>query len=259
MSEFLRKGEIIIDPDLQNRSHHPVTKFVAKMFLDNFESETFAFDGAVGSIFIDGGDVYQDGLSGSLYPETIEQVQRSGKEPTSVGRIKFEAFGPDQHLTFRINVEPVQLVAPAQSAYEHYERGMDSNNPDITIRELDECLCLNPEPLLAMDAYYNLSAAVWEKFRFNERKSDSVEDDEIRWARGCNLCLRRALKIYDDLSRAQQLKAEVIKMHQAMKESIRVTVHYGAYIYRFGGMQFRQVRGLPDLRCLREIDMPLDR
>jgi len=108
MSDFLQKGEIIVDPDLQKRNPNPVTKFLAKMFLDNFESEMFVFDGVVGFIFIDEGDIYQSFLAGNLCRETIEEVQRSGEEPTCVGRIRFEAVGPDRNLTFRILVEPVR-------------------------------------------------------------------------------------------------------------------------------------------------------
>lgn len=108
MTEFLRKGDIIVDPDLQNRSSNPVSKLLGKMFLDNFESETFDFDGAVGFIFIDEGDIYQSFLAGNLCQETIEEVQRSGEEPTTVGRIRFEATGPDRNLTFRILVEPIR-------------------------------------------------------------------------------------------------------------------------------------------------------
>jgi hypothetical protein len=108
MSEFLRKGDIIVHPDLQKREHSPVTMFLAKMFLDNFESATFAFDGAVGFILIDDGDIYKSFLSGSLCRESIEELQRSGKEPSSVGRIRFDALGPDRELTYRILVEPIR-------------------------------------------------------------------------------------------------------------------------------------------------------
>jgi len=252
MSEFLRKGDIIIDPGLQNRSSNPVTKGLAKMFLDNFESSFFEFDGVVGFIFIDDGDIYQDFLSGNLCRETIEEIQQSGDEPTDVGRIRFEASGPDRNLTFRILVEPTQINAPVMSAYDHYERGMDSNNLDFTIKELDACLCANPEPSLAMLAYYNLSAAVWEKFGFNDRRGDSIEDDEYTWVCGCNLCLRRALNIYESMPRHQQLESDTIKLHQAIKESLTPTVHKGAYVYRYGQRQFR-TGGVPPLRCLTEI------
>jgi hypothetical protein len=84
--------------------------------------------------------------------------------------------------------------APVLSAADHYGRAMDSSNLEVTIRELDACLCGNPKPLLAMAAYFNLSAAVWEKFGFNKRKGHSIDDDEYLWVIGCNLCLRRALK-----------------------------------------------------------------
>ncbi len=89
MSDFLRKSDVIVDPDLQTRAQNPVTKILAKMFLDNFESSTFQFNDVVGFIFIDEGDIYQDFLSGNLCRETIDEVQQSGDEPTVVGRIRF--------------------------------------------------------------------------------------------------------------------------------------------------------------------------
>ncbi len=258
MGDFLRKGDIIVDPDLQKREHNPVTKFLAKVFLDNFESETFAFDGAVGFIFIDDGDIYQSFLVGNVCRETIEEVQHSGEQPTTVGRIRFEAVGPDRQLTFNILVEPVLHNAQVLLAEDHYERAMGASNLDATIKELDACLCANPEPLLAMFGYFNLSAAVWEKFRFNERRGDSIEDDEYIWVRGCNIFLRRALKIYENMPRHEQLEADTINLNQAVKESLGPTVHYGAYVFRFGQRQFRRVIGLPPLRCLSEVSMSLD-
>src|ERR1039458_1672033 len=127
-----------------------------------------------------------------------------------------------------------QPPAPVLSAVDHYKRAMDSNNLDVTIRELDACLCANPRPVLAVAAYFNLSAAVWEKFRFNERKGYSIEDDEYLWVLGSNLCLRRALKIYEKMPRAQRLEADALKLHQAVKGSLSPTISYGGSVFMAG-------------------------
>jgi len=157
-------------------------------------------------------------------------------------------------------------VGPAPStkmprAITHYERGMtafDSKQYDEAIRELDECLCANPERLLAMEAYYNLSAIIWKKFRFNDRRGADISDDEFRWVQGCNLCLRRALKIYESLPRQQQLESGPVQLHQAIKGSLSPTISYGSIVYKYGERQFRSVHGLPPLKCLTEIQMAVD-
>lgn len=259
-ADFYKRADLIIDPDLQRRTPNPFTMTVAKRFFDNFWSATFEFDGPVGFVFVDDGNMAlpnRSWASGNLCAEAIADVQRTGEEPTAVARVFFECGGAC--TTPIIRVEAIRRVAPEVSARDHYERAMDANNPDVTIKELDACLCANPEPFLAMVAYFNLSAAVWDKFGFNNRRSDTVEDDEYVWVRGCNIFLRRALKIYENMPRHQQLEADPLRFHQAVKESLGPTVHYGAYVFRFGQREFRKVSGLPPLRCLTEIKMDLDR
>jgi len=254
MGDFLENGDIIVDPNVQSR----VPMFLAQGFLDNFQSESFEHNGPVGFIFIDDGDLDQLWLSGTLCAQTIEEMERSGKNVhVPVARISFKAVGDDPNWTFKIHVEPVHRAAPALSAADHYKKALDSGNVDVTIRELDACLCANPKPFLAMAAYFNLSAAVWEKFKFNERKGHSIRDDEYLWVKGCHLCLRRALKIYEGMPRQQQLEADVIKLHQAIKGSIGTTISYGGSVYMAGQWRDREVPGLPPLRCLTEIRTPI--
>ena len=108
MSDFLTRSDIILDPDLKERPDHPVSDMVARVFLEDFKGATFNFDGPVGFIFIDEGDIFKSYLAGNLCRETIEEVQRLGRNPETVGRIRFEAVGPDRNLTYRVLVEPVR-------------------------------------------------------------------------------------------------------------------------------------------------------
>jgi hypothetical protein len=149
-----------------------------------------------------------------------------------------------------VDRRPTALVL---SAADHYRQAMASSNLDVTIRELDACLCANPKAFQTMAAYFNLSAAVWEKFRFNERKGHTVGDDEYLWVLGCNLCLRRALKIYENMPRAQQLETDTLKLHQALKGSLGPTISYGSSVFMAGQWHDRKVSGLPPLRCLTDI------
>src|SRR5579864_7860262 len=123
LDEFIINGNIVLDPDLQNRSPNPVTKALAMRFLTNFNYSTFECDDVVGFILIDDGDIDQSFLSGNLCEETIEEVQQSG-EITTVGRIRFEATGSDPKLSFKILVQAVLHNASTTSAEDHFQRAM---------------------------------------------------------------------------------------------------------------------------------------
>jgi len=258
VGEFLKKRELAISPEIQNRPPNPFTMSIAKLFFDNFLSSTLDFDGPAGSIFILHADVGSPNCSwaiGALYPNKIDQTSIASD---AVALILFEYRG--DNATPIVTVQPLLHPANPLSATDHFQQAMAAvdSNIDITIRELDACLCAQPEPALAMLAYYNLSVTIWQKFRFNERKGASIDDDEYLWVRGCNICLRRALTIYENMPRVQQLEASTIQLHQGVKDSLSPTVFYGSYVYRHGQKEFRNVQGLPALRCLTEIDMPLD-
>ena len=107
MSDFLAKSDIVLDCDLKERPDHPVSDMVARIFLEDFKGATFSFDDSVGFIFIDEGDIFKSYLAGNLCRESIEEAQRSGRNPETVGRIRFEAVGRDRDLTYRILVEPI--------------------------------------------------------------------------------------------------------------------------------------------------------
>jgi hypothetical protein len=55
--------------------------------------------------------------------------------------------------------------SPPLSASDYYKRAQQalaSNNFDVTIRELDACLCANPSLRLAVIAYYNIGSNLGE-------------------------------------------------------------------------------------------------
>jgi hypothetical protein len=156
-----------------------------------------------------------------------------------------------------LNLPPSKAMA-APILYDRAWRALDSNNLDEAIHELDACLYANPEQRLALEAYYNLSATIWRKFHFNERTGSTVTDEEFKWVQACNVCLRRALTIYDHLPRKEQLESEMLQMHQAIKASLSPTISYGAIIYEYGRREWRKPQGVPNLRCLTEVNMPLN-
>jgi len=166
-----------------------------------------------------------------------------------------------QRLMARMEARGKGLTQPTKlSAADYYKRAQQalaSTNLDLTIRELDACLCSNPSLRLAVIAYYNIAAAIWGKFRFDDRKGDSVGDDEYIWVNGCNVCSRRGLRTYHQLPRDQQLDSSIIELHQVLNQLVSRTMTYGAYVYRHGQREFRAVSGLPPLRCLRDVQMEI--
>ena len=145
----------------------------------------------------------------------------------------------------------------ASDYYKRAQQALASNNFDLTIRELDACLCSNPSLRLAVIAYYNIAAAIWERFRFGQRKGDDVPDDEYIWVNGCNECGQRGLKIYGQMSRDQQLDATIMELHEALNQLVSRSGAYGLFVYQYGQREYRQVFKLPPLRCLSEVQMDL--
>jgi len=255
VKDFLKTAEIVISPEIQNRTHNPFTMSVAKLFFDNFVSSTFDFDGSAGSIVITDADMAMPDHSwakGWIYPNKVDEMPEEGKP---VEFILFECGGDHQTPIVSVSLEAFDQakILSTKGRFDRAIDATDSNSFDVAIHEFDACLCSNPEPQLAMFAYFNLSATIWQKFRFNERKLATVPDDEYRWVGVCNILLRRALKIYKNLPQDEQNEAEIIELHQAVKSSLRVTLDGAVY-----GTQLRSSGTRPALRCLTEIDMPLD-
>jgi hypothetical protein len=163
-----------------------------------------------------------------------------------------------QRLTARMDARDKGLAEPTKlSASDYYKRAQGTKNLDVAIQELDACLCSNPSLRLAVIAYYNIAAAIWERFRFNQRKGDDVPDNEYIWVNGCNVCGRRALKIYDQMSKEQRLDATIVELHEALNQLVSRSGTYGLFVYEYGQREYRQVHGLPPLRCLREVLMEI--
>jgi len=94
--DFLRRDEVLISPDIQDRPGYPFTLERARRFFDKFQSESFAFDGEVKSIIIfDGKENLprHSFATGLLYPHTLDQLKRLGTVKQPVGEIHFECGG----------------------------------------------------------------------------------------------------------------------------------------------------------------------
>jgi len=93
---FLRSAEILINPDIQERSLYPFTMQCAKKFFDNFVNDSFDFDGYVGSIVIyDGKENLprHSYAAGFLFSQRIDEINSLGIFPDPIGSIQFEYGG----------------------------------------------------------------------------------------------------------------------------------------------------------------------
>lgn len=94
--DFLRRAEVVIHPDIQQRARYPFNMTAAKRFFDHFAHESFSFDRPVKSILIhDGKENYPQHsyANGFLFSETADEIQGRGTFPDPVGEIYLEVGG----------------------------------------------------------------------------------------------------------------------------------------------------------------------
>ena len=100
LSEFIRTGQILIHPDIQDPGlPYPFTIELALKLLyrfDDFKFDRALFDSAVKSIIIHSGkEVFPRHSFGDgyLYDQTIDEMQAKRNIPEPIGRIRFECGG----------------------------------------------------------------------------------------------------------------------------------------------------------------------
>lgn len=108
--DFWRSGDILIQPDIQNRRRNPFTMEQAKQFFSNFKKERFAFDqGEVRSIFVRRAEVTPDQshADGHLYSNTIDEIVQIGDSGLDhpIGDIHFK-LGNSSALYIAVHPEP---------------------------------------------------------------------------------------------------------------------------------------------------------
>ncbi|MEK6410583.1 MAG: HEAT repeat domain-containing protein [Acidobacteriota bacterium] len=109
--DFLRTGEIFIDPDIQKQPLYPFTMDCAQRFFSNFKKERFAFEGAeIKSIFIRRGKEALPRHSfagGRLYPQTLDEIGQLGESALDpVGEIDFEFGGNATAPYIQVSPQP---------------------------------------------------------------------------------------------------------------------------------------------------------
>src|ERR1017187_865810 len=137
------------------------------------------------------------------------------------------------------------------TARRHYRQALRGARPDI--RELDQCLTSDPSKRLALFAYRNMVAGIWQRYFPEPRSGKYLSDDEYSWVHGAILCLERAIKIWESLPKAAQEDAEVFDCYRDTKKTLNSITGYGLFYNRAGQMLERESNfPLPPLRCLHQ-------
>ena len=114
----------------------------------------------------------------------------------------------------------------------HYNRALDAGERgdlSTTIAELNECLCSDPLPRIAVVAYFNLAAAIWTQYNFAKRDGTSISDEEFRWAERACQSLRNVVQIYDaHLPPEDQNNEPLRKLYMDARKRLETTTGYGA-------------------------------
>ncbi len=146
----------------------------------------------------------------------------------------------------------------------HYNRALDAGERGdlgTTITELNECLCCDPLPRIAVVAYFNLGAAIWTQYNFGKRDGASISDEEFRWAERAFESLRRVREIYETALAVEDQSSEPLhKLYVEAKKRLESTAGYGALSKDLSGRKSARDKealasaGIAPLTCL---DLPI--
>lgn len=87
-----------------------------------------------------------------------------------------------------------------KTASEHLNyavQAIGAKDYDLAMTELDECLCLNPEPRLSFLAWNNLGFSITEKISLYKRDEERLYPDDWVWVGRALICYQSAVKIFE--------------------------------------------------------------
>ena len=103
---------------------------------------------------------------------------------------------------------------------------------DAAISMLDECLCNDPPPELAILAYWNLAVTILMKFNFQDRNGEGVSNKDMKWCQRMLICAKRVRGIYDShLKDHPTYGKDNYQMYQQAKSLYDSYTFYGS-VYR---------------------------
>ncbi len=90
--------------------------------------------------------------------------------------------------------------SPPDPAVDYYNRAMAAcreDQPDKAIEAFDACLCLDPAPIIALQAWFNLAVAIHNKFHFFDRDGETVSHAEMKWCSRISKCAAKVREVYE--------------------------------------------------------------
>lgn len=116
---------------------------------------------------------------------------------------------------------------------------------DTAISLFDESLCREPQPELAILAYWNLAVTILTKFRFQERNGENVSNEEMKWCLRMLTCAKRVIEIYEShLKNHPTYGEDDYTFYQQAKALCKSYAIYGS-VYRRNGV--RSQRNMKDV------------
>ncbi len=91
-----------------------------------------------------------------------------------------------------------------QVALEHFNRAVTSPNLETAIQEFDACICVNPNPSLALLAYFHLAKTINRKFGFEHRQNEMISDEEFSWRLQEVFCMHKVFDLYDQIPESEK-------------------------------------------------------
>lgn len=89
---------------------------------------------------------------------------------------------------------------PNAPSLEHYKVAaafMQSGDTSAAIQQFDECLCLDPDPQIAIAAWFNLGTTIIREHQFPNRDGDTIPDDEYKWHECVLKCFAKVIEVYE--------------------------------------------------------------
>lgn len=211
MPEY-RMFDFIIANEISCDNNYPLS--IYNDFITEFGDESFEFDGVIKSIALklsrssstDSALVwfYSHGLDDLLsFPEgQMPKPVSTGQFTlnTQSGQKSIQIFNADDSK--EVAKESIQNISETNehNSADLYNQAISASQEgdyDAAISLLDDCLCNDPEPGLAMLAYWNMAVTILMKFNFQERNGEDVSDEEMKWCQRMLICSKKIKSIYE--------------------------------------------------------------
>lgn len=148
--------------------------------------------------------------------------------------------------------------------YNNANNAFEKEDYDLALSMFDECLCCDPEHALAILAYWNLTLTILMKFKFQERRGETVSHEDMKWCKRMLICANRVAIIYESyLKKHPEYGEDYYEIYESAKELYNDFTIYGSiYSNNTGLLSQRSMTDVSNssiipLMCLANEDGPL--